>query len=390
MTAHSDSYAHPCPGVGARGDRAAPLSSRASRTMRRAAHLLLLASFALPASCARQVAVGTGGTARVARTDSSTVYRLLSALSADSMEGRGTGTGGGARAARWIAEEMRRIGLAPAGDSGYFQRVPLYQVQRTVNGQVRTSAALATSFASLDTFPAARRLTGVNVVGIRRGADPALAGEAVLVDAHYDHLGLTTAVDGDSIFNGADDDASGTIAVLEIARLLATGPEPKRTLIFLATTGEEVGLLGTRWYIQHPVHPLAQTVANLEIEMIGRPDSLSGGRGKGWLTGYERSTMGEALAAAGIPIVADARLDQNFFMRSDNIAFARLGIPAHTLSSYNMHTDYHRRTDDVSRVDAGHMAALIDAAARAVRLLADGPRPEWKPGGMPGPAAPRR
>jgi Zn-dependent M28 family amino/carboxypeptidase len=263
-------------------------------------------------------------------------------------------------------------------------------VQRTVNGQVRTSAALAASFAARDTFPAARRLTGVNVVGIRRGADPALAGEAVLVDAHYDHLGLTTAVDGDSIFNGADDDASGTIAVLEIARLLATGPEPKRTLIFLATTGEEVGLLGTRWYIQHPVHPLAQTVANLEIEMIGRPDSLSGGRGKGWLTGYERSTMGEALAAAGIPIVADARLDQNFFMRSDNIAFARLGIPAHTLSSYNMHTDYHRRTDDVSRVDAGHMAALIDAAARAVRLLADGPRPEWKPGGMPGPATPRR
>jgi len=352
--------------------------------------VLFLASLSLVTSCARQVAMGGGGAGRVARTDSSTVYRLLSELSADSMEGRGTGTVGGARAARWIAEEMRRIGLTPAGDSGFFQRVPLYQVQRTVNGQVRTSAALAPSFAALDTFPAARRLTGVNVVGIRRGADPALAGEAVLVDAHYDHLGLTTVVDGDSIFNGADDDASGTVAVLEIARLLATGPAPRRTLIFLATTGEELGLLGTRWYIQQPVHPLAQTVANLEIEMIGRPDSISGGRGKGWLTGFERSSMGETLAAAGIPIVADVRLEQNFFMRSDNIAFARLGIPAHTLSSYNMHTDYHRRTDDVSRVDAGHMAALIDAAARAVRLLADGPRPEWKPGGMPGPATPRR
>jgi Zn-dependent M28 family amino/carboxypeptidase len=223
----------------------------------------------------------------------------------------------------------------------------------------------------------------VNVVAMVKGSDPALANEHVLVDAHYDHLGVGRAVNGDSIYNGADDDASGTVAVLEIARQFAAGPPPKRTVIFMATMGEEVGLLGTRWYVSHPVIPLAQMVANLEIEMIGRPDSLAGGPGRAWLTGYERSTMGDALAAAGIPIVADKRLDQQFFQRSDNIAFARVGIPAHTLSSFNLHTDYHRPSDDVSRVDFDHMAAVINAAAKAARLLSDGPKPAWKPGGRP-------
>ena len=132
--------------------------------------------------------------------------------------------------------------------------------------------------------------------------------------------------------------------------------------------------------------PLDRTVANLEIEMIGRPDSLAGGPGKGWLTGFERSTMGERLAAAGIPVVPDPRPEQHFFERSDNIAFALRGIPAHTLSSYNMHRDYHTPADQVDRVDLAHLARLADAAARAARLLADGEAPVWKPGGRPVPA----
>ena len=125
-------------------------------------------------------------------------------------------------------------------------------------------------------------------------------------------------------------------------------------------------------------------VANLEIEMIGRPDSLAGGVGRGWLTGFERSTMADLFTSAGLPIVADKRLDQQFFMRSDNIAFAQRGIVAHTLSSYNMHTDYHQASDDVSHVDFAHMTQLIDVAVRAARLLADSPaKLEWKPGGRP-------
>jgi Zn-dependent M28 family amino/carboxypeptidase len=171
------------------------------------------------------------------------------------------------------------------------------------------------------------------------------------------------------------------VAVMEIARVLGAGPRPKRTVMFAAMTGEEEGLLGTRWFIAHPAVPFERIVANLEIEMIGRPDSLAGGAGKGWLTGYDRSTMGAMLAAAGIPLVADPHPEMHFFERSDNIAFAMKGIPAHTLSSYNLHGDYHTPRDDLFRVDVDHMAKVIEAGARAVRMLADGEKPAWVPEG---------
>jgi hypothetical protein len=306
------------------------------------------------------------------------------------MQGRMTGSPGEAMAARFIAAEMQRIGLKPLGDSGYFQRVPVAAVPLAQPRRGRNERLLLLkSFADRDTFPVDRRRPSVNVVGVLEGGDAKLKNEIVLVDAHFDHLGIGLAINGDSIYNGADDDASGVTAVLEIARQLASGPAPKRTVLFVATTGEEMGLFGTRWFIDHPVIPLAQFVANMEIEMIGRPDSLAGGPGKAWLTGFERSNMGEQLAAAGIPIVADKRPTQHFFERSDNIAFARIGIVAHTLSTYNLHLDYHQPTDDVKGIDVEHMAAVINAGARAVRLLADGPRPEWKPGGQPGTPAPR-
>ena len=309
------------------------------------------------------------------------VRRLLTALAHDSLEGRGTGTRGSMKAATLIANEFRAIGLEPAGDSGFFQRVPVAVVSPP--GPRGERPVLFSSFAALDTVPAAQRRTAVNVVGILRGSDPILKDSVVLIDAHYDHLGIGRPVQGDSIYNGADDDGSGTVAVMEIARALASGPRPKRTVIFAATTGEEVGLLGTRWYLQHPVAPIASMTANLEIEMIGRPDSLAGGPGRAWLTGFDRSTMGMMFANAGLPIVPDRRVEQSFFTRSDNIAFARAGVPAHTLSSYNMHDDYHTVRDDVSRVDFAHMTELIRAGASATRLLADGPAPTWYPGGRP-------
>ena len=314
----------------------------------------------------------------------SDVRRLLTALADDSLEGRGTGTRGSAAAARLIAAEMRAAGLEPAGDSGFFQRVPLAVVDRRMrDGSVRRGLDLLPSLAAMDSLPAAQRRPGVNVIGMLSGTDPVLRDSVVLIDAHYDHLGIGTAVGRDSIFNGADDDASGTVAVLAIAKAMAAGPPPRRTVIFIATTGEELGLFGTRWYVLHPVVPLSHMTANLEIEMIGRPDSLAGGAGRAWLTGYERSSMGRMFADAGLPIVRDARPEQGFFARSDNIAFANAGIPAHTLSSFNLHTDYHQLTDDVSRIDFAHVTAVIRAGAAAARLLADGPAPRWYPGGRP-------
>jgi len=362
---------------------------RMSRTFTRPA---LAAGVLTLAACARAVTVSSAGAGAAnappaTGVTESEVRRLLGALADDSMEGRGTATRGSERAARFIAAELERYGVRPAGDSGFFQRVPVAVVNR--NG--RRTLALLSSLEARDTLAGDARANAVNVVGIIRGSDPALRDQVVLVDAHYDHLGIDGREPGDSIFNGADDDASGVVAVLEVARALARGPAPRRTVVVVATTGEERGLLGTRWYIQHPVRPLDAMVANLEIEMIGRPDSLAGGAGRGWLTGYERSTMGEMFAAAGLPIVPDARPSEQFFMRSDNIAFARAGIVAHTLSSFGLHRDYHTPSDDVAHVDFPHMTALVDVTVRAVRLLADAPtKPEWKPGGRPEASSSRR
>ena len=223
-----------------------------------------------------------------------------------------------------------------------------------------------------------------NLIGLIRGSDPELREQAVVLGAHFDHVGIGKPVDGDSIYNGADDDASGVAAVLAAASALARDP-PKRTVIVLLTSGEEFGILGTQWYLEQPALPLAATVADLQVEMVGRPDSLVGGPGKLWLTGFERSTMGESFARAGLPVTADPRPEFQFFQRSDNIVFALRGIPAHTLSSFGMHPDYHQPSDEVDRIDFDHLTLAAELVTRAARVLADGPRPAWHPGGRPTP-----
>jgi len=306
-------------------------------------------------------------------------HEIVAALADDSMQGRRTASPGGARAARFLAGRMQAYGLEPAGDSGYFQRVP-FVIGRDSGGGAVIRLARAGGHSS-DGVAA----SGVNVIGLLRGADPAVAHEAVVVGAHYDHLGIGPAVNGDSIYNGADDDASGVAAVLTAARELAAGRRPRRTVVFLLPTGEEQGVLGTQWYLQYPAVPLERTVADLEVEMIGRPDSLAGGPGRLWLTGYHRSTLGERLAAAGLTVVPDPYPDQHFFERSDNIVFAWRGIPAHTLSSYAMHRDYHQPSDDIRGIDPEHLDRAAEVVSRAVRLLADGDPPAWHPGGRPAP-----
>jgi len=369
------------------------------------------------AACGGSMTPQVGTMAPQVPRDSTTparVRELLSVIAADSMEGRAVWSAGSDRAAKYIAAQMAAAGLVPGGDSGYFQRIAgaartvirvrqerradstgrMIRVPVVVNGDTVRDTVQVTqrlsSFRDWDSIPAARRRLAVNVIGLLPGKNEKhLADSVVLVDAHYDHIGRTGVAGGctprgaDSICNGADDDASGTVAVLEIARILKNRPRAERTIVFAATTGEESGLVGTNWYLEHPVRPLAAMSSNLEIEMIGRPDSLAGPPGYAWLTGFERSTMGESFAAAGLHISPDRRPQQSFFTRSDNIAFARRGIPAHTLSSFNLHTDYHQATDDVAKVDFAHMAAVINAGAKAVEILANGTAPQWKPGGRP-------
>lgn len=231
-------------------------------------------------------------------------------------------------------------------------------------------------------------IAGANVVGKIRG----VTDEAVVISAHYDHLhearaSPATGADGqveDTIFNGADDDASGVAAVLELAGALAAGPPPQRTLIFLLATGEEVGLLGTQEYLDRPVVPLPRTVANLNFEMIGRPDELVGGAGAMWLTGHELTNLGPAYVAAGLAVKPDPRPDQHFFQRSDNYAFVLRGVVGQTFSTYNLHTDYHTPRDEADRLDFAHMEACTKVGLDAVRMVADGRlSPAWLEGRQP-------
>ena len=309
------------------------------------------------------------------------VREIVGVLAADSMEGRRTGTPGSARAARFLAERMRSYGLEPGGDSNYFQKVPYELTTGPEGDMLRLAKGKRVDSADVE------RVTDYNLIGLVRGSDPAMRDEAVVLGAHFDHVGVGKPVEGDSIYNGADDDASGVATVLAAARALAKAP-PRRSVIFLLTSGEEFGVLGTQWYLDRPTFPLGQTIADLQVEMVGRPDSLAGGTGKLWLTGFERSSMGESLTKGGLPVVADPRPDFRFFERSDNIVFAMRGIPAHTLSSFSLHSDYHQPSDEVDRIDFAHLEQAADVVIRATRLLADGPRPTWRPGGRPSASTP--
>ena len=332
--------------------------------------------------CAVPVATGTRDNRRQSHTTilPADVRRILFSLADDSMQGRRTGTDGARRAARYIADEMRAIGLSPAGDSGYFQRVPLAMRPRE-SGPPRLYKL--GNWSDYDNLPVSRRIINANLIGILWGTDPTLCDTAVILSAHYDHHGIDRIASGDSILNGADDNATGVVTVLEVARWLARGSPLRRSVVFLLTTGEEIGMLGVDWYVAHPVVPLSRTIANLQIEMTGRPDSLVGGFGHAWLTGDERSTMGRIFRDEGLLVSPDPRPEQKFFERSDNIAFARAGIPAHTLSTFNLHSDYHQLTDEASRIDIEHLTAITITTAKAVRRLADGPPPTWIANGRP-------
>ena len=222
-----------------------------------------------------------------------------------------------------------------------------------------------------------------NAIGVLPGSDPRLAGEVIVLSAHLDHLGVGQQVSGDAIFNGADDDASGCVAVLELARVLASGKRPRRTIYFICFGSEERGGLGSRYFVDHPPVPLEKILANIQFEMLGRPDSKVPPNTL-WLTGFDRSTLGPQLAKQGARLVADPHPQQNFFQRSDNYTLALRGVVAHTVSSFGLHTDYHRPSDDLSKIDFPFMTQSINSLITPIRWLANSTfRPSWLPGQQP-------
>jgi len=280
-------------------------------------------------------------------------------LASDALRGRGSGSADEWVAATYIAAQLRQYGIPPAGDQGsYLQRVIL----TGKTGEPRSTW---------------------NVLGILPGKDAASQHSAILLSAHLDHLGVGAPVNGDDIYHGADDDASGVTAVLELARVLGHGPRPLRTVVFALFGSEELGVIGSRYFLDHPPLPLQDIAANLEFEMIGRRDAAVEGDTL-WLTGWERSNLGPELAAHGAKLVADPHPKERFFTRSDNYLLAKRGLVAQTVSSYGLHKDYHQPSDDLQHLDFRHMDAAIASLISPIEWLVNSDfQPKWKDGGRP-------
>jgi hypothetical protein len=223
-----------------------------------------------------------------------------------------------------------------------------------------------------------------NVIGILRGSDPALKDTYLVLTAHYDHLGVVGSGEGEHIYNGANDDASGTSSVIEIAKALAALPQkPRRSIVFMTLFGEELGVLGSRYYCQHPVFPLARTVADINREQLGRTDDNEGPRRLQFnLTGFDYTDIAAFLSKAGgetgIKVVKDGRNSDSFFSRSDNTAFAEAGVPSTTLSVSYIYPDYHRPGDKWPKLDYDNMAKVDSAVALGVFRIADSAEaPQW-------------
>jgi hypothetical protein len=222
-----------------------------------------------------------------------------------------------------------------------------------------------------------------NVAALLRGSDPQLSDTYVLLTAHYDHLG-TRATGDDRIFNGANDDGSGTVSVVEIASALASLPKhPARSILFMTFFGEERGLVGSRYYGRHPLVPLEKTIADLNLEQIGRTDATDGSQiGTVSITGFDFSELPGILAdagkLAGITVYKNEQASDPYFARSDNQALADVGIPAHTLCVAFDYPDYHKVSDHWEKVDFANMARVDRAVALALlHLASDAPPPKW-------------
>ena len=234
--------------------------------------------------------------------------------------------------------------------------------------------------------PITNRVRVRNVAGLLRGSDPMLKDAYVLVTAHYDHIGNRTIAGdkSDQLFNGANDDGSGTVSVVELASSLATlKTKPKRSILFMTFFGEEKGLLGSRHYGRNPIVPIAKTIADVNLEQVGRTDDSEGPRiGAAVMTGHGFSQVSDVFTAAGdaegVKVSRHPRFSDAFFSRSDNKALADLGVPAHTICVAFTYPDYHGAGDHWEKVDYDNMAKVDRMVAHGLLMLANNPiSPQW-------------
>lgn len=271
------------------------------------------------------------------------IDKHLITLSSDEMEGRRAGSDGIEKATKYIESEFERIGLSKYD---------------TLNSFRQNFEFYGMSFN--------------NVIGVLNGKS--LSNEYIVVSAHYDHLGINKEKQGDNIYNGANDNASGVTAVLTLAEHFKKLDLNERSIIFIAFTAEEMGLRGSR-YFGKVINP-DNFVAGVNIEMIGTKSEY--GENTAWLTGFDRSDFGEIiqknLSNSKYKIMPDPYPKQNLFFRSDNAPLARLGIPAHTFSTTAVGKDshYHKVTDEYKTLDVQNIKEIIDMISTGILSIIKG------------------
>jgi len=278
------------------------------------------------------------------------------------------------------------------------ERPLIVEVREGAVARVLTAAGVHPAALRADPKPVVRSLPGLkatldvkevvssrqaapNTVGILEGSDPTLKHQYVVFSAHMDHIGITPG-QPDSINNGADDDASGTTGVMELAKAFGRpDARPKRSLIFLTVSGEEKGLWGSRYFSEHPSVPISSIVADINIDMIGRnwPDTIVA-------IGKEHSDLGATLNRVnrehpelGMTAIDDRWPEERFYFRSDHYNFARKGVPI--LFFFNgVHPDYHRPSDSPDKINPEKEARIVRLLFYLGEEIANAPeRPKWRP-----------
>jgi hypothetical protein len=221
--------------------------------------------------------------------------------------------------------------------------------------------AIANTTVTIGAGSTATETNPPNVVAVLRGSDPALRDTYVVFSAHIDHVGVGSPdASGDSIYNGADDDASGTTTILEVAQAFASMPtRPARSLIFLGVSGEEKGLFGSDYFSQNPTVPIGSSVADINIDMVGRnaPDTVVA-------IGQEYSSLGPTVQRIigehpelGLVVAPDLWPEEGLFFRSDHFSFAKRGVPSIFFTT-GLHDDYHKPSDEIDTIDTDKMARI--------------------------------